>query len=128
MKKQRFFEIVRFGTSGVIVLSAYYITLYGLTEFMKVKYYLSATVGSVLSYTISFLFQKYWTFKNKDIKTIPRQAILYICMALGLLFLNSTFLYLLVQYSRLEYLIAQIIITVVLSVVSYLVTKRIFAR
>lgn len=126
MKKQKFLEIVKFCLGGGTSLGAYYITLYVLTEFAGVWYPISAAIGSVLTYTISFLFQKYWTFKNKENKKIPKQIFFYLSMSVGLLCANSIFLYILVEYINLEYLIAQVIITVILSVVSYLITKRIF--
>jgi putative flippase GtrA len=128
LNKKRFFEIVRFCLGGGTALLIYYITLYILTEFVGIVYYISAILGSILNYTTSFLFQKYWTFKNKEVKTIHKQIIFYVCLASSLSLLNSIFLYLLVQYAHLPYLLAQVFITIVLTVVSFILTKKIFAR
>ena len=128
MKRQRFIQIVRFCIGGGMALSIYYVLLYVLTEFAGIKYYLSAGIASVFNYTTSFLFQKYWTFKNKENKTIHRQIIFYVCLASSLSLLNSLFLYLLVQYAHLPYLLAQVFITVILTVVSFILTKKIFTH
>lgn len=126
MKKEReIIKIAKFGISGIICVGLYYLTLYYLTEFIEIWYPVSAVIGSILSYAISFLFQKYWTFENKNKKEIPKQALKYFIMSGGLTCANSLFLYLLVEYKNLNYLFAQIFITVVLSIVSYLITKKI---
>jgi len=126
--KHRFLEIVRFCTGGVISVGVYYITLYALTEFAKIWYPISSIFGSVLMYGISFLFQKFLTFKNKETKTIPKQLILYFSMAIIFLVTNSFLLFVMVEYLHLKYLIAQIFLTCVLSIISYLTTKKIFAH
>jgi len=128
LKNTEIFKLAKFGISGIICVGLYYVTLYCLTEFVKIWYPISAAIGSVLSYTSSFLFQKYWTFKNNDKKKIPKQIFRYFIMSGVLLCANSIFLYLLVEYINLKYLIAQIFITVILSIVSYLITKKIFAK
>ncbi|KKP91309.1 MAG: GtrA-like protein [Candidatus Nomurabacteria bacterium GW2011_GWD2_36_14] len=128
MKTKKIPKIAKFGISGIICVGLYYLTLYCLTEFVEIWYPISAAIGSILSYTSSFLFQKYWTFDNKDKKEIPKQILRYFIMSGVLLCANSIFLYLLVEYINLKYLIAQIFITVILSIVSYLITKKIFAK
>ncbi len=128
MKKRSIVRIAKFGISGIICVGLYYLTLYCLTELIKVWYPISATIGSILSYTSSFLFQKYWTFENRDRRKIPKQLPKYFIMSVGLTCSNSLFLYLLVEYKKLNYLVAQIFITVILSIISYLFTKRIFAK
>lgn len=128
MKEKEILKIAKFGISGILCVGLYYLTLYCLTEFIKIWYPISAAIGSVLSYTSSFLFQKYWTFENKDKREIPKQVLKYFIMSGGLLVANSSFLYLLVEYKKINYLIAQIFITVILSIVSYLITKKIFAK
>jgi len=126
IEKNKFFEIMRFCIGGGMGLGVYYVALYVLTEFANLWYPISAIIGSIFNYGISFLFQKYWTFKNKDSAMIPKQVTFYFLMSVSLTFANSILLYLLVEYANLKYLIAQVIITVILSVISYLVTKRIF--
>ena len=128
MKKASITRIAKFGISGILCVGLYYLVLYCLTEFIGIWYPVSAAIGSVLSYISSFLFQKYWTFENKDKKEIPKQVLKYFVMSGGLLCANSLFLYLLVEYIHLKYLIAQIFITIILSIVSYLITKKIFAK
>lgn len=128
MKKKEILRIAKFGISGIICVGLYYLTLYCLTEFVKIWYPISAAIGSILSYTSSFLFQKYWTFENNNRKKIPKQITQYFIMSGVLLCVNSIFLYLLVEFVNLKYIIAQIFITVILSIVSYLITKKIFAK
>lgn len=128
MKKQKLLEIVKFCVSGAISLGVYYIVLYTLTEFVKVWYPISALISSTLTYSISFIFQKYWTFKNKDKKMIPKQITFYFILSASLTGSNSLLLYILVEYLNLHYLVAQIFLTGILSVVSFILTKKIFTK
>ena len=119
-------RVIRFLIAGGLGVSLYYVVLYTFTEFLGIWYVASAIFASLLNYASNFILQKYWTFENKDGKNIHRQASKYAVMAAGLFTSNVTLLYALVEYAHLWYLAAQAIVTVILTIVSYLVTSRIF--
>ena len=127
MNKQRFSQILRFLLGGGVGVAVYYATLYTLTEFAGVWYVISAIVAFVLNYAINFTLQKFWTFQNKDTKNVSRQLTLYFGMVLGFLATNTTLLYVLVEYVHLKYLVAQLILTFLLTIASFVLTRKIFA-
>ncbi len=124
----KFKKILLFCFGGGISVGIYYIILYTFIEYLKIWYPISAVIGSVIMYSISFLFQKFLTFENKEIRTLKKEMLMYFGMAISLLLANSILLYILVEFIHLQYLIAQLVLTVVLSVVSYFTTKRILSK
>jgi len=127
MALSRLPQTLRFLSAGAFGTLLYYVTFAGLTELLGVEYYiLSAIVASVLNFVSNFVLQKIWTFGNKEMQSIRRQAGSYAALWVALFVANVGFLYILVEYVHLWYLTAQIIVTVGLSVISYFVTKRIF--
>ena len=128
LNKQRFSQILRFLVGGGVGVFAYYLTLYTLTEFAGVWYVISAIVAFVLNYAINFALQKFWTFKNKDTKNVSRQLTLYFGIALGFLLTNTALLYVFVEYVHLGYLVAQLILTFLLTIASFVITRKIFAN
>jgi putative flippase GtrA len=117
---------VRFCLGGAVGVIAYYITLYCLTEYLKVWYIVSAVIAFVVNYGLNFMIQKFWTFNDKDIATFRKQMALYFTMAICLLIGNTTFLYLMVEFLHLWYMLAQVMLTVVFTTLSFIVSRRIF--
>lgn len=119
---------VRFLSAGGVGLLLYYATLYLLTDLAGVWYIASALIASVVNYGSNFLLQKFWTFKNRDVENIPRQASAYAVLFVFISLSNLFLLYVLVEYVHLMYLVAQVPVTIVLTIISYVVTARIFAK
>lgn len=86
----------------------------------------SAVIASIVNWSSNFVLQKFWTFQDKDTNRIHRQAGAYVVMAACLFIANLLLLYLLVEYVKLWYLVAQVIVTILLTIVSYFITSRIF--
>ncbi|MDO8451806.1 MAG: GtrA family protein [bacterium] len=119
-------RIGRFAVVGSLSIAVYYALLWGLTEFAGVWYIASAIVAFIGYYFVNFLSQKYWTFKNKDRKTLNRQLVQYTLMAVANWVINTVLLYVLVEYLHLFYLLAQAILTVLVSVIAYFGFRYIF--
>lgn len=119
-------RVGRFLIVGSLSVVTYYALLYGLTEFAGVWYIASAVVAFVGYYFVNFLSQKYWTFRNKDRKALNRQLAQYTLMAVANWVVNTVLLYILVEYLHLYYLLAQAILTVLVSVIAYFGFKYIF--
>lgn len=123
----RFWQIIRFGATGVLTVGLYYWILYTLTELFHVWYLLSAIIAYIFNITSNFLLHKFWTFKDKDTKKVHQQMFWYLIMCIVFFLANTGFLYLLVDVMHLWYIHAQIILTIILSIISYFLTKTIFA-
>jgi len=117
---------VRFCIAGAAGVAAYYGALYGLTEYLRVWYVWSAVVGFVLNTGLNFVLQKFWTFQNKEMHMVGRQLVLYVAMTIFLLVSNTLSLYLMVRCLHMWYIEAQMILTVVISILSFIISGRIF--
>lgn len=125
-KPSRPWQAVRFCIAGAAGVLAYYTALYCLTEYLGVWYVASAVVGFILNTGLNFTLQKFWTFQNKETRMVHRQIVLYVAMTISLLVGNTVFLYLMVQYLHMWYIGAQMILTVVISILSFIFSGRIF--
>ena len=125
-KMFRFRKVVRFCVAGAAGVIVYYATLYGLTEYFGVWYIVSAVVGFILNTGLNFMLQKFWTFQNKETHMIGRLLVLYIIMFVSFFVGNIVFLYLMVECLHMWYIGAQMILTVVISVLSFIISSRIF--
>ena len=128
MSKELLCQVPRFCVSGGAGVAVYYIGLYTLTEFAHVWYVLSAIIAFVLNFLVNFTLMKFWTFRGKGSKEIKRQLVTYFIMAIGFLVTNTSLLYVLVEYIRIQYLVAQAILTVFLSLASFFITRKIFTN
>lgn len=120
-------QIIKFLCAGAVGTVLYYITLYVSTEIIGVWYLASAIFASVLNYSFNFVFQKFWTFGNRDIGTVQQQIKRYATMTAILFIINIMFLYALVEYLHIWYIAAQVIVTAILIPISFIVSRRIFA-
>ena len=125
-KTSRLGQVVRFCVAGAAGVIAYYTALYGLTEYFGVWYVTSAVIGFILNTGLNFTLQKLWTFQNKETQMVGRQLVLYVAMTVSFLIGNTASLYLMVQYLHMWYIGAQMILTVVISILSFFISGRIF--
>jgi dolichol-phosphate mannosyltransferase len=126
MSRTLFLRIARFMVSGGVVIAAYYAPYYLLTEFCGVWYLVSSVIGSIISSVINFILQKFWTFENKGMATMHLQVIAFIFVSVGYTVANGGMLYILVGKLYMNYLVAQIIVSSILGVVSYPISGWIF--
>jgi putative flippase GtrA len=126
-KKHSAGQILRFCLAGSLAVAVQYAFLYVGIHFLQVTYTIAAFVASVLNLLASFLLQRSWTFKNKDTKDLPKQAVPYLIMRIVMIILNSPFLYILVDFCHLPVFAGQAILTVLFSIASYIFSAKIFA-
>lgn len=127
-EKMSLLQRARFCIAGGVGVSAGYVVLYSLTEFAHVWYILSSIVASIINCLIDFFLQKYWAFHNKDKKHLRKQLNAYMLMYFALFAINTEFLYILVSHFHVYYLFAQIVLTLILSAISYVATCAIFSK
>lgn len=121
-------QIMRFLSSGVFGTLLYYVLLYCLTEFAGVLYITSSVIAGFFNWTSNFLFHKFWTFKQKELKNTHVEAGKYILLGCILLILNTTLLFVFVEYLHLWYMLAQLIVTVIITIISYIFARSIFSK
>ncbi|MDE2037752.1 MAG: GtrA family protein [Patescibacteria group bacterium] len=122
----RFSRVVRFVSSGAVGAAIDLGLLFLFVRVMDAWYLPSAVVAFVLSYAVSFILQKFWTFRERSMERAHVQASSYLLLALANLVLNTLLMYALVTGIGLEYLAAQIIASAIIAVESYAFYKLIF--
>ena len=125
--RQYISQVARFLCVGGIGVIMYFIVLYVCTDILLFPYIISAVFASFINIGVNFVLHKFWTFQDGNLRKTGKQALGYSILAIGLFFANLIFLYLLVEWTHLWYMAAQVIVTIVLTVVSYLVSRRIFS-
>ncbi len=119
-------QLMRFGFSGAFGAALNIGILFVLTRFAGLWYLISAAIAFVVSYAVSFILQKYWTFKEKSAERAPVQAGMYLAVALTNLALNTGLMYMFVEHAQVQYLIAQALSSMLIAVESYFVYRYIF--
>lgn len=112
------------GSAGYLT---FYTLLYVLTEYFHVWYLASSMSALIVNYAITFALQKLWTFRDKTTHVVGRQVVLYALMVTTFYFSNAVLLYVFVEYLSLWYMLAQAIITVLLTIASFLISRKLFA-
>lgn len=113
--------VVSGGSSACVNLG----TLYLLTEYAHVHYLQSAVVSFIIAFFISFLLQKFWTFKDMRKEVVHWQMILFLGLSLINLLVNTLFIYSLVEYVHLWYLAAAVVSGALLAVSNFFIYKHV---
>jgi putative flippase GtrA len=122
-------EILRFiVSSGGIGVFFGLITLICLKELSGTRELLASTISCVMAYTIGFVIQKFWVFKNNDIQEILKQILWFVVTSIPLLLLNYWFMRSFVEHYHIHYIISQVITSPIICVLSYVTSKVIIFK
>ncbi len=121
-------RIVRFVISGGLATAVNLGTLFTLTHFFGLWYLFSSILAFVASFFVSFTMQKFWTFGDMSRGRMHFQAFLYALVILFALGINTTLLYILVEYAHLHYLAAQFVSGIFIAFINYFSYKVIFRK
>lgn len=120
---QKYAQFIRFCIAGGFAFSVNLTVLYILTDVFHI-YYLVSTVGAFLvAFSISFLLQKLWTFKDSSRDRLHIQLPLYLGMQVISITLNASLMYVFVEYLFIWYLFAQAIIAPMLAIVIFFINR-----
>ncbi len=117
-------QIGRFLITGGIAFVVNISVLYVVTSVLHVYYLASIFVAFSASFSVSFLMQKFWTFKEHSRDFLRAQFYQYLTLQLVNLALNACLMYLFVEYVHLWYIFSQTIILLGLSIISFLVNRN----
>lgn len=126
IEKRRVLVWVRYILAGCPGFLLYYVLLFSLTEYAGLWYLISAVIGGVANLVSNFLLQKYWTFKNNERGATHKQIMKYTFLFIGIGLINLGGLYVLTEWIGIWYMLAQLIVSTVLTSIGYLITKTIF--
>lgn len=122
MKWARFF--ISGGTGAAINIGI----LFLLTHVAHLWYLFSSIVAFILSVCASFIFQKFWTFQDKQTDGMHVQAGWYVIVALVNLGINTLIMYACVDGLGWHYVASQIVASLLIAIESYFVYRKLFTR
>lgn len=122
-----FREAWRFGRNGSLGFVFGVVLLYVLTEYVGLWYVASAAIAQVGNYAATFLIHKLVTFGDRTTRRLKSQMTWYAVMVSGFYVTNLLMLPVLVEWLGMWYMAAQVLIAVVLTAVSFLVSRKLYA-
>jgi putative flippase GtrA len=100
-------KLLRYLMSGGSATAVNFAVLYVLTEKVGFHYLVSVVFAFMTALCVSFVLQKFWTFKDVTKEGVHRQAVIYGFVAIVNTGINVFLVYLLVEYGGLHYMFAQ---------------------
>jgi len=123
MTKHVHVQIVKYLFAGGAVTALNLSLLYSFTEFFHIYYLISAVMSFCIAFVCSYLVQKFWTFRDHSLEGAHVQIIKYLILQIVNVTLNTTFLFLLVEYAHIWYIFSQMMISVVLAVATFIIAR-----
>ncbi|MFA5987833.1 MAG: GtrA family protein [Candidatus Paceibacterota bacterium] len=117
-------KVVKFVIAGGSAAVINLVCLYILTEFFGLWYLASSALSFLIAFGVSFVAQKYWTFQDGSRDGMGGQLFVYLLAQATNLFLNTLFMYILVDVFGLWYMLAQIIVGLSIAVGSFIVYNK----
>ncbi len=121
-------QIVRFVISGGASALTQLILLYVFTQFFGIWYLFSLILAFAISLGVSFTLQKFWTFEDTETSGMHLQIPSYLAVTLTNLAVNAALLYIAVEFLKLWYLFAQVLIEGIIAISSFFIYKFVIFR
>jgi putative flippase GtrA len=116
-------KIFRFLISGGAAAGTNLFILYAVTEWFGIWYLLSSVIAFIIAFFVSFVLQKYWTFKDHSTDMIHRQMVIYFAYALLGVLVNTLFVYIFVEIFGIHYFVAQFISSGLIAIANFFVYR-----
>ncbi|MFA5830719.1 MAG: GtrA family protein [Candidatus Paceibacterota bacterium] len=123
-----FVFFVRYFISGVSAAIVDFTFLFVLTEFFNVWYIWSASIAFGVAFCVSFVLQKFWTFKDNEKSKIKWQLPAHLSLGTVNLCINGFLVFFFVEALGVWYMLAQFLVTALLAVESFFVYRVIFKK
>ncbi len=123
------YKSIRYVIAGSTAAAVHFGLLFLFKEYLGLWYITASSLAFLFALLVSFTLQKYWTFKEKSFESIKIQFPFYAIVAIFNFLLNASLLFSLVHYLKINYLISQAFVSVVLAISSFFVyNKMIFSE
>lgn len=120
-------KFARFIVSGGTAAAVHLGVLTVLVEVFGLYPVFASAGGFLIAFGVSFTLQKFWTFRDHDTATAPRQMALYFGIQVTNLCLNMLLMLFLIEVAHVQYIIAQVGVIGLIAIESYyLYTKFVF--
>lgn len=115
--------VLKYGASGGVAAGSQVGMLALFVEVFHVTYLVGVVWAFIFSAFVSFVLQKFWTFRDLSLHRVHFQMIQYVFLALVMLSLNVAFMYFFVDILHIWYIVAQILTIGITASVSFLCNK-----
>lgn len=116
-------QIIKYLFAGGLAALTDFAILFLLVDVIHIWYVTSSVLAFAIAFGVSFYLQKFWTFRDGDLDKIYKQLAVYLAVGLANLGLNTLFIYILVDKFGLWYMLAQVLISGVIAIWSFLIYK-----
>lgn len=106
-KRKLIVYIISGGTAAVVELGS----LYFFKGILGLKLIPAVSLAFILAFCVSFLLQKFWTFEDRSVDQIHKQATKYFIITGTNFFLNLFLMYVLVEILHVWYMLAKFLIS-----------------
>lgn len=121
--RQLFAQFMKFALVGTIAFLIDYGFMIFLTELFGVPFLISTTVSFVLSVIFNYFASMRFVFERKDDMSRKREFIIFVALSAFGLALNDLFMWLTVDFLYMDYRIAKILVTMLVSVYNFVSRK-----
>ncbi len=122
-------QIVKYLIAGGTSTSADLLIYFIFTYLVGLWYIESSVLSFTIAFWISFILQKFWTFRDKNTEKMMKQTYLYFFVAIINLGISTLLIYLFVDYINIHKFISKIFANIIIATESFFVYRYfIFAK
>lgn len=115
VKSHKLSGFIRYNIVALLATSVDFLVLIFFTEILHFWYLFSAVIGTLLGGIVAFILERNWTFIKKE-DEIKSQAIRYAIVWCISLLLNTTLLFICVEFLEIQYVLSRVIVAVLISI------------
>lgn len=123
LSKPLFKQFIKFGIVGAIGTLINIAILYSLTEYIDIYYIISEIIAFFVAGLNNYIWNKLWTFKEKIKDQVVSKYVQFIVISLISLFVNISTLYVLVEYFKFWYVLAEVVAIVIAFLLNFIGNK-----
>jgi putative flippase GtrA len=112
-------KIIRYILSGAIVSLFVFTVLFVLVNILNVWYLIASVTSFCLGLVLSFVLQKFFTFKDSERRGMNRQFSFFLIFNVCMLCVNTILMYVFVDIFGFWYLSSQVCVTMFTAFVNY---------
>lgn len=123
LSKQRLFLLMRYLFAGGLSFTSNIGLLFVFMEYLGWWYLTASTISFIISVIVSFLAQKYITFRDMSVDNISQQMIRYVLIAIFNVMANAAMVFVFVDLIHFSPILAQIISAGIIAIWSLFVYR-----
>lgn len=117
-------EFTRYFWVGCLTFLVDFLVLYMLTELAGINYLWSNLGGVLVGIVMSYLLCVNWVFKDRRYNRVVIEFSLFVLTCLIGILLNEGMMWVIVEFLKIHYLLAKIIVTAMIFVINFLFKKK----